>query len=84
MILPTKGIESNRALLSIGAEIIELLRHATPVSDLWENFREKTRRENVEKALVTFDWFVLALSMLFAVGVVKFDDLGRLELHHVS
>lgn len=69
MILPTKGIESDRALLSLGAGILPLLDESKTVSRLWEEFREGRRAES----RVTFEWFVLALDLLYALGAIELE-----------
>ena len=44
MLLPTKEIDPDQALLSVGATLISLLEAPATVSDLWERFRQHTRR----------------------------------------
>jgi len=70
MILPTKHIPESQSLLGVGGTILVLLsvREAT-VSSLWADFQE-TRRE---KGGVSFDWFVLGLDLLFALGSIQMD-----------
>lgn len=74
MILPTKGIPPRKALISIGGEILRLLTDAKTVSRLWDDFR-KRREPGIES---TFDWFILGLDLLFALGAVEFDR-GRVR-----
>jgi hypothetical protein len=69
MILPTKGILPRQALLALGADILRLLTEAMTVSRLWDEFR---RRED-RGVTVTFDWFILALDLLFALDAVELD-----------
>jgi hypothetical protein len=70
MILPTKGIGSDKALLSIGASILRDLDEPKTVSRLWAELRQ------VEEGPpdLTFDWFVLALDLLYLMGTL--DYLG--------
>jgi hypothetical protein len=70
MLLPTKGISFDRALLTIGADILEALTAPTSVSGLWERFTS-ARKANPSSERVTFDWFSLALASLYAVGAVE-------------
>lgn len=70
MILPTKGIGSDKALLSIGALILRDLDEPKTVSRLWADLR---RVEGGPPDL-TFDWFVLALDLLYMMGTL--DHLG--------
>lgn len=70
MILPTKGIGPDKALLSIGASILRDLDEPKTVSRLWAELRQ------VEEGPpdLTFDWFVLALDLLYLMGTL--DYLG--------
>lgn len=73
MILPTKHIRPERALLMIGAEILAALRRPMTVSRAWDEVRRQ-QGEATEPAPITYDWFVLALDLLFAVKAVEFED----------
>jgi hypothetical protein len=70
VILPTKGIPADRALLTIGAQIIKELDEPSTVSGLWHLVR-LGRAQTEESTPLTFDWFVLALDLLFAVGAIR-------------
>jgi hypothetical protein len=73
MILPTKHLPPDRALLGIGAEILGQLMEPRSVSELWEAVRE-ARGTNPCAAPLSFDWFVLALSLLYAMSAVDHSD----------
>ena len=73
MILPTKHIRPERALLTIGAEILAALRGPMTVSRVWDEVRRR-RGEAPELAPIAYDWFVLALDLLFAMKAVEFED----------
>lgn len=80
MILPTKYLSHDRALLSVGAEILAQLKEPRTVSELWECVREE-RLKRVAATPLSFDWFVLALNLLYAVTAVDFtNDLVRREV----
>lgn len=70
MILPTKGIGPDKALLSIGAFILRDLDEPKTVSRLWADLR----RVEEGPPDLTFDWFVLALDLLYLMGTL--DYLG--------
>lgn len=70
MILPTKHLPLDRALLTASATVLGALRSPATVSATWERVRETT-------AITTFDRFVLSLDLLFSLGLVKLDE-GRL------
>lgn len=72
MILPTKGIAPDKALLSIGASILQDLDEPKTVSRLWADLR---RIEEGPPDL-TFDWFVLALDLLYLMGTLNYSG-GR-------
>ena len=73
MITPTKGIAPQRALLTVGAQVAQVLNEPLTVSQAWT--RLKTwRLENDHHAPVPFWWFALALDVLFSIGVVDFQD----------
>lgn len=72
MITPTKGIVAQRSLLIVGAEILRILDRPMTISQTWSCLRE-WRAANQHHAPVPFWWFVLALDVLFAFGVVDLD-----------
>ncbi len=73
MILPTKHIRPERALLTVGAEVLACLNRPKTVSKIWDEVREK-RGESVGTAPINYDWFVLALNLLFMVNAVTFEN----------
>lgn len=75
MILPTKRINAERSLLSVGAGILSLLDEPKTVSRLWHEFKQ-ARSQMAEKSSVTYDWFILALDFLYALNGVKIEK-GR-------
>ena len=80
MILPTKHLNEERSILRIGAELLLLLRNETTVSRLWADF-QKYRRDALGIKTVTYDWFILALDLLFVLGAIGFDD-GKIMRNH--
>jgi hypothetical protein len=69
MILPSKHLRQDRALLSIGAEILTHLDEPRSVSELWERVRAR-RAEGTLLTPISFDWFVLAVNLLYALSAV--------------
>jgi hypothetical protein len=65
-------------LLSVGGTILELLDSPATVSALWERF-QSTHSEQEGAPKITFDWFALALTVLFAMGAIDWTTEGRLE-----
>ncbi|WP_456782648.1 ABC-three component system middle component 6 [Bradyrhizobium sp. USDA 4516] len=73
MILPTKHLPSDRALLTVGARVLALLDEPRTVSSLWDRIRLKRElRDN--RAPMSYDWFVLALDLLYLMGAINFHD----------
>jgi hypothetical protein len=70
MILPTKHISSERALLTLGAEVLAILDRPRSVSYVWDVFRKRRDRGRV----VGYDWFVLALDLLYLLGAVEYRN----------
>lgn len=73
MILPTKHLLPDRALLEIGAEILGQLMEPRSVSELWEAVRE-ARGSSPSLAPLSFDWFVLALNLLYAISAIDHSN----------
>ncbi|MCP9623108.1 hypothetical protein FOH10_02410 [Nocardia otitidiscaviarum] len=83
MLLPTKGVSPERALITIGSELLEELRDPVPVSTLWRRYDSRQRTAKAS-GLITFDWFSLALASLYTMGLIDTLDDGRLRRAHVS
>jgi hypothetical protein len=73
MIIPTKGIRPERSLLYIGGQILASLNEPTTVSGAWESLLRK-RKSNGQDAVLTFDWFILALDLLRALSTIELRD----------
>lgn len=72
MILPTKHLRPDRALLSVGGELLGHLQEPMTVSRLWDRIRSD-HSTSAESAPINYDWFVLALDLLFMVGAVEIE-----------
>ncbi len=70
MILPTKHVRTEQAIIGIGGELLALLSEPMTVSYLWNEVRER-RTVAMPTAPIDYDWFVLALDFLFLIGVVE-------------
>lgn len=70
MILPTKHIRAERALIGVGAEVLETLREPMTVSRLWDEVRQR-RSVASAHAPIDYSWFILALDLLFAMGALE-------------
>lgn len=82
LLLPTKGVSPERALLTIGSEILENLRNPMSISALWESFNDSHSRDN-GTTRITFDWFSLAVSTLYAIKLIEETDAGYIKRANV-
>lgn len=73
MITPTKGIAPQRALLTVAAQIAKILDEPMTVSSAWRKLLN-WRDVNGADMPISFDWFALALGILYAVGSVYLED----------
>lgn len=72
MILPTTHLRPERALLTVGGELLGCLREPMTVSRLWDDLR-RHRGDAGEPASINYDWFILALDLLFLVGAIDLE-----------
>ena len=77
MILPTKHLRSDRALIFVGGEVLALLDEPKTVSRIWEEF-SAARNRTADRAPVSYDWFVLSMDLLFIIGAVETSS-GRVR-----
>jgi hypothetical protein len=75
VILPSRFLPAERSLISVGGEVLTALKGGPlTVSDAWDGLRCAERRYPL-----SFDWFALALTLLFSMGLLEFHD-ERLHL----
>jgi hypothetical protein len=70
MILPSKHLPQDRALLTIGARVLTFLAHPKTVSALWEELNMHDFGLVATPRRITYDWFLLALDLLYALGSI--------------
>lgn len=73
MILPTKHLAQDRALLTVGARILPSLEHPITVSALWEQLSRDSTSPAIPHSL-RYDAFVLTLDLLFLMGTIQLSD----------
>jgi hypothetical protein len=73
MILPSKHLSSDRALLTVGARLLQALDEPRTVSALWDMIR-KRRDIHSSHGPVSYEWFVLSLDLLHAMSVVELEN----------
>jgi hypothetical protein len=72
MILPTKRLGPERAMITIGAEILSLLTEPKTVSRLW-NELSRMMSERSSTRIINYDWFILTLDFLYMLGSIEID-----------
>ena len=72
MILPTKHIRPDRALIGVGAEVLVALGQPMTVSKLWDELRSHRSAES-SSPVIDYRWFVLALDLLYAIGAIELE-----------
>lgn len=73
MILPSKHLPQDRALLTVGAHILTFLARPKTVSALWEELNRHDAVLATAPRRVTYDWFLLALDLLHALGTIELE-----------
>ena len=67
MILPSKHIPDEQTLIGVGAILLIELQNPQTVTSLWEKVRTNS-------SVGTFERFVLALDMLYVIGVITLAE----------
>jgi hypothetical protein len=74
MILPNRNVAPERALLTIAGTVFQRLSEPTTVSRIWDDVRHEHRKKPI-----SYMWFLLAIDLLFILGLVWFDQDGLLQ-----
>lgn len=74
MILPTKHMPQDRALLTVGSHILKRLDRKKTMSALWEEIMADYKDEQNANPGISYDWFVLALNLLYALEAIEIHD----------
>lgn len=74
MILPTKHLSRDRALLTQGARLLAQLARPKTVSALWDEVGHLEPAPDDGKVHLSYDTFVLALDLLFLMGAIELHD----------
>ncbi|MFL6196076.1 MAG: ABC-three component system middle component 6 [Thermoanaerobaculia bacterium] len=78
MILPKKHLSTDRCLLYVGAEVLGLLNRPRTVSNIWHDLKAHRSKRN-ELSVITYDWFILSLDFLHALGAIAMEEDGLLR-----
>lgn len=74
MILPTKNISPDRALLTLAGRVFDRLNEPRTVSGVWDEIRSQQKSR-----AVAYEWFILAVDLLYLMQLVQFDEDGLLR-----
>lgn len=74
MILPSKHLQQDRALLTVGAHVLTYLVRPKTVSALWEELNRHDASAAAMPRKITYDWFLLALDLLYVMGTIEFES----------
>ena len=72
MILPGKHIKQDRALIAVGGDILSVLDGPMTISVIWKKV-QLIRASRKDASPLPFDWFILALTLLYAISAVNHD-----------
>ncbi len=73
MILPSKHLSQDRALLTVGARILQNMDQPKTASSLWEAILHQDSRRGGNLSL-SYDGFVLAMDLLFMMGSIELEE----------
>ncbi|AZN72289.1 hypothetical protein D5400_14275 [Georhizobium profundi] len=74
MILPTKNITPDRALLTLAGRIFDGLGVPRTISGIWDEFRLQQ-----QSSPIAYSWFILAIDLLYLMQLVQLGDDGLLR-----
>ena len=71
MILPTKHLSQERALLTVGTQLLSHLVQPKAVSALWAEISRSTIPGQNKKPPLRYDTYILTLDLLFLMGAIE-------------
>jgi hypothetical protein len=75
MILPSKHLPQDRALLTVGRHLLTFLVRPKTVSALWEEVNSVGEDPASNRPRhITYDWFLLALALLYSLGAIELES----------
>ncbi|MEV4918635.1 ABC-three component system middle component 6 [Streptomyces tirandamycinicus] len=83
MLLPSKSIPSDQAMIAVGAQILVQLDEPGTVSAIWQRLVAWRQARSMPSAM-PFWWFALSLDLLYATGAVSIRDGELTRGEHVS
>jgi hypothetical protein len=80
VILPSKHLSQERALLTAGGRVLQHLHQPKTVSALWVELTLGAEESPHSTSTLSYDGFVLALDLLYLMGAIEMED-GLLTRH---
>jgi hypothetical protein len=75
MILPSKHLSHDRALLTVGGHLLTFLTYPRTISALWEELNRQVEVLDISlRHRITYDWFILALDLLYALSAIELEN----------
>ena len=68
LILPAKHLSIERSIIGIGAEILDVIETPKTISEAWIQIKDNRKYSGFP---ITFDWFVMSVSWLYAISAVE-------------
>jgi hypothetical protein len=72
VLLPSKFIEPDQALLTLGGQILLQLNVPLSVAETWIRLNHWRAKQQMQSS-VPFWWFALALDVTFSIGAVQLE-----------
>jgi len=76
MILPTKHLPPDRAIISVASEVYNLIGKRSSVSSIWNDLQDK-HNSLMQQGKISYDWFILSLDFLYIIGAIE-ENSGRI------
>jgi hypothetical protein len=74
MILPSKHVSQDRALLTVGLRVLKCLDEPRTVSAVWEDIPRTLSNDHNAPPSLSYDTFVLALVLLFSTSAIDLNE----------
>jgi len=78
MILPQKHLLLAESLIGLSGVLLSLIKVPLNVFDLWTKYEKMNNSHNFP-ANHSYDNFLLALDLLYAIGAIEINDFGEIN-----
>ena len=81
MILPSKHISIAESIFGLGGVLLNILQNKPQsIDSLWEEYSTINNQRDGYPAYHNFDNIIMALDLLFLIGVININSEGRLYI----